>query len=695
MPPSTAAAAAAAKSPFGALHVFTGGTVLRTSGLGHRSSSSGARGSQPMPPPSQRPFDRVGRDADGSFDGDGRLRRDGAFISGSSVSSISIVLDAASATGVVSGSDSGASKAVSTSATAAVAAAGEMPSHRLPAASPASSPASPAPAPGAAMASPSSSSSGVHDATTAAAEPYYAAADTLPYMTARPLRGSSDSASAFAAPIISSDVATAAIVSNIGGDAAASLPTGGCPSGSVQIDLSSGAETSSPNAKQAHLSISFLALPPPPPALMSQGGALASGQVSSGGGGAAAAAVASMPLPKCLYRTTDDTSVPAGVVYARFPEVTPAAEAAAKAPVSAPIDRSTYIMTTSTTSSSRDTAAAAAAAAAGTDRAVEASASEAELRDVDLVATIRANPVDVSADDATLDTEDSAVGTAAAAAATPTGTDSDDGGGPAALPPEVRRRLSGHLGRQRTKSIRNWKDLSHSMAGQPPGYWLLGTMLLLVVMSTMHLAANMALLLVLASYLESLFGCWRLLPVWVVAGVAGNMASAFFENPCTLVVGSSGAVFGLLGAFVADAAINFESIPLLWLRLAGMAAVAALLVALQITGHTGGSNTRGSSTSHASHAGGFLSGGMLAWLLLPDFKARRSMKVSELLTASGISSSLPDPSSPGGAQLYSFWQRHKILLYGMYGVAVLLLLVMLLALPLVLYLRTFQRMVCG
>jgi hypothetical protein len=48
-----------------------------------------------------------------------------------------------------------------------------------------------------------------------------------------------------------------------------------------------------------------------------------------------------------------------------------------------------------------------------------------------------------------------------------------------------------------------------------------------------------------------------------------------------LVVGASGAVFGLLGGYVADAGINFESIPLLWLRMLGMAAIVSLLVALQ------------------------------------------------------------------------------------------------------------------
>lgn len=50
--------------------------------------------------------------------------------------------------------------------------------------------------------------------------------------------------------------------------------------------------------------------------------------------------------------------------------------------------------------------------------------------------------------------------------------------------------------------------------------WLTG---LLLHQSALHLVSNTALLLVLATYLESLYGCWRVLPVFFVAGIAGNM----------------------------------------------------------------------------------------------------------------------------------------------------------------------------
>jgi hypothetical protein len=39
-----------------------------------------------------------------------------------------------------------------------------------------------------------------------------------------------------------------------------------------------------------------------------------------------------------------------------------------------------------------------------------------------------------------------------------------------------------------------------------------------------------------------------------------HLCSTLFENPCVAVVGASGCIFGLLGAFLADIIINFEQI---------------------------------------------------------------------------------------------------------------------------------------
>lgn len=41
---------------------------------------------------------------------------------------------------------------------------------------------------------------------------------------------------------------------------------------------------------------------------------------------------------------------------------------------------------------------------------------------------------------------------------------------------------------------------------------------------------------------------------------AGNFFSAAFENRCTAVAGASGGIFGLLGLFIADMVLNFETL---------------------------------------------------------------------------------------------------------------------------------------
>jgi membrane associated rhomboid family serine protease len=41
---------------------------------------------------------------------------------------------------------------------------------------------------------------------------------------------------------------------------------------------------------------------------------------------------------------------------------------------------------------------------------------------------------------------------------------------------------------------------------------------------------------------------------------AGNFFSAAFEDRCAAVAGASGGIFGLLGLFIADMVLNFETL---------------------------------------------------------------------------------------------------------------------------------------
>jgi rhomboid protease GluP len=66
----------------------------------------------------------------------------------------------------------------------------------------------------------------------------------------------------------------------------------------------------------------------------------------------------------------------------------------------------------------------------------------------------------------------------------------------------------------------------------------------------LHLLFNSWALYALGTGAEAAFGARRFLAIYLVAGVAGSMASYLF-NPEALSVGASGAIFGLLGALAA------------------------------------------------------------------------------------------------------------------------------------------------
>ena len=82
-------------------------------------------------------------------------------------------------------------------------------------------------------------------------------------------------------------------------------------------------------------------------------------------------------------------------------------------------------------------------------------------------------------------------------------------------------------------------------------YWRLLTAVFLHMDFT-HLLFNCVAIWVIAPRIEAIYGPRRFLVVYLLTGVAGNVSSvfihAFFAGQPILLVGSSGAVFGLLGA---------------------------------------------------------------------------------------------------------------------------------------------------
>lgn len=133
---------------------------------------------------------------------------------------------------------------------------------------------------------------------------------------------------------------------------------------------------------------------------------------------------------------------------------------------------------------------------------------------------------------------------------------------------------------------------------------------LLIHQNFSHLFSNLLLFVILSCGLEMKYGFWRTALVCLLSGLAGNFVSAGGEDPCALVVGASGCVFGLAGFFVVDVVFDFKHVIFPFLRLLGVVVfLAAFAVSL----------TTQAETSHLSHAGGFLAGCGLSMVLLPRF----------------------------------------------------------------------------
>ncbi|CAD7694709.1 unnamed protein product [Ostreobium quekettii] len=140
-----------------------------------------------------------------------------------------------------------------------------------------------------------------------------------------------------------------------------------------------------------------------------------------------------------------------------------------------------------------------------------------------------------------------------------------------------------------------------------PTRWLQS---LLIHENFSHLATNMMLFVILSWSLEGKYGFVRTAAVCLTSGLAGNFLSAAGEDPCALVVGASGCVFGLAGFFVVDAVFDFRHVMFPFLRLLGFLVFLVAFAASLATQ---------SETSHLSHVGGFLTGCGLSLALLRRF----------------------------------------------------------------------------
>lgn len=130
-----------------------------------------------------------------------------------------------------------------------------------------------------------------------------------------------------------------------------------------------------------------------------------------------------------------------------------------------------------------------------------------------------------------------------------------------------------------------------------------------------HVLLNMYTLWIFGQLLEQLLGRWRFLALYLIGGFAGSVGVLLLSDPLTPVVGASGAIFGLMGAFL-----------VIQRRLGGDAKQLLVLVGINLViGFIPGMNI-----AWQAHLGGLI-GGAIVGLIFVETRKRDQQKLQIVL----------------------------------------------------------------
>ncbi|KAF3322470.1 inactive rhomboid protein 1-like protein [Carex littledalei] len=120
-----------------------------------------------------------------------------------------------------------------------------------------------------------------------------------------------------------------------------------------------------------------------------------------------------------------------------------------------------------------------------------------------------------------------------------------------------------------------------------------------------HLLANMICLIFIGVRLEQQFGFLRVAPIYLISGFGGSVLSALFIQN-NISVGASGALFGILGAMIAELLTNWTIYTNRVAALFNILVIAIINLVIGILPHV----------DNFAHIGGFLAGFLLGFILL-------------------------------------------------------------------------------
>lgn len=137
----------------------------------------------------------------------------------------------------------------------------------------------------------------------------------------------------------------------------------------------------------------------------------------------------------------------------------------------------------------------------------------------------------------------------------------------------------------------------------------------------LHIILNMYTLWIFGQLLETMLGRARFLTLYVISGLGGSVAVMYLGDPQTGVVGASGAIFGLLGAFL-----------VIQRKLGGDSTQLLILVAINL----GIGFLPGMSISWQAHLGGLVSGIALGLIFMGTRRPQQRRSQWQLLVLAAI-----------------------------------------------------------
>lgn len=146
----------------------------------------------------------------------------------------------------------------------------------------------------------------------------------------------------------------------------------------------------------------------------------------------------------------------------------------------------------------------------------------------------------------------------------------------------------------------NWDKVVHRHQG-----WRLISCIWLHA-GLMHLLANMLSLVFIGIRLEQNFGFVRIGIIYLLSGFGGSVLSSLFIGN-SISVGASGALFGLLGAMLSELITNWSIYTNKIAALLTLIVIVVINLAVGILPHV----------DNFAHIGGFLTGILLGFILLP------------------------------------------------------------------------------